>query len=191
VTSYCNGRVKYIGNVLPLWFATKRFKSFHLYSTESTWVCHKISLDFPRCVVQWFESLTFTIFVRWKNGTNLAWHLVTVWTSHQSLLAKCGKSILPLKTSRITNALAIYLRFSIVSKPSRAYLESLGKGPAVNTQRRKKKPWKLKIRLLESILDQLSAFFYLPHMEYEGIGFMMRKMKFFYCWFSHFRTFYG
>jgi hypothetical protein len=34
--------------------------------------------------------------------------------------------------------------------------------------------------------------FYLPHMEYEGsIGFVMRKMKNFYCWFSRFRTFYG
>jgi hypothetical protein len=34
--------------------------------------------------------------------------------------------------------------------------------------------------------------FYLPHMEYEGsIGFVSRKMKKFYCWFSRFRTFYG
>jgi hypothetical protein len=34
--------------------------------------------------------------------------------------------------------------------------------------------------------------FYLPHMEYEGsIGFVMRKMKNFYGWFSRFRTFYG
>jgi hypothetical protein len=34
--------------------------------------------------------------------------------------------------------------------------------------------------------------FYLPHMEYEGsFGFVSRKMKFFYCWFSRFRTFYG
>jgi hypothetical protein len=34
--------------------------------------------------------------------------------------------------------------------------------------------------------------FYLPHMEYEGsIGFVSRKMKKNYFWFSHFRTFYG
>jgi hypothetical protein len=33
--------------------------------------------------------------------------------------------------------------------------------------------------------------FYLPHMEYEGsIGLVTRKMKFFYCWFSCFRTYY-
>jgi hypothetical protein len=33
--------------------------------------------------------------------------------------------------------------------------------------------------------------FYLPHMEYEGsIGFVSRKMKKNYCWFSRFRTFY-
>jgi hypothetical protein len=39
---------------------------------------------------------------------------------------------------------------------------------------------------------QLLLIFYLPHMEYEGsIGFVPRKMKNFYCWFSRFRTFYG
>jgi hypothetical protein len=37
-----------------------------------------------------------------------------------------------------------------------------------------------------------ASVFYLPHMEYEGsIGFVMRKMKKNYCWFSRFRTSYG
>jgi hypothetical protein len=36
------------------------------------------------------------------------------------------------------------------------------------------------------------SFFYLPYMEYEGsFGFVSRKMKNFYCWFSRFKTFYG
>jgi hypothetical protein len=43
-----------------------------------------------------------------------------------------------------------------------------------------------------TFFDKIILFFYLPHMEYEGsIGFVMRKMKFFYCWLSRFRTFYG
>jgi hypothetical protein len=53
-----------------------------------------------------------------------------------------------------------------------------------------KTPWKLDTwKLIKKIL--CGSYFYLPHMEYEGsIGFVSRKMKIFYCWFSHFRTFY-
>jgi hypothetical protein len=56
---------------------------------------------------------------------------------------------------------------------------------------RYKKSWYLKIRIFFRKSHQYLPF-YLPHMEYEGsIGFVMRKMKNFYCWFSRFRTFYG
>jgi hypothetical protein len=46
--------------------------------------------------------------------------------------------------------------------------------------------------LFHLVMLVLLVSFYLPHMEYEGsIGFVSRKMKIFYCWFSRFRTFYG